>query len=36
MRSDTNLKRITMPKFYLNYFGKQWREAFKLKEEGVI
>lgn len=33
MRSDTNLKRITMPKFYLNYFGKQWREAFKLKEE---
>ena len=36
MRSDTNLKRITMPKFYLNYFGKQWREKFKLKEEGVI
>lgn len=36
MRSDTNLKRITMPKFYLNYFGKQWREAFKLKEEGII
>lgn len=36
MRSDTNLKRITMPKFYLNYFGKQWREKFKLKEEVVI
>lgn len=36
MRSDTNLKRITMPKFYLNYFGKQWRETFKLKEEGLI
>lgn len=36
MRSDTNLKRITMPKFYLNYFGKQWREKFNLKEEGVI